>query len=648
MSETQTKPQTKEFQAQVKQILDLVVHSLYSQKEVFLRELISNSVDAIEKRRLLALENPDLALDGTPEIWLSADSEAKTLTITDYGVGMSHEEVEKNIGTIAQSGTREFTEKLGQIKENPELIGQFGVGFYASFMVAEEVQLHTRKVGEDGGTLWTSSGDGSYTIESKDKKEPGTAITLRLKVGASEAEENSPTDFTETWTLRSVVKKYSDFVEIPIKMMVDKEEPVLDSDGKPVEGKTETKSTEETLNAQKALWRLPAAKITKEEYTEFYKNVCKDWSEPLDIIHYKAEGAQEFLALLFIPSAVPFDYNQREAKWGPSLYINKVFIADNISELLPAYLRFIKGVVDSDDIPLNVSRELLQKDHRLQALSKALLFKVLKHFETMLNKNRSDYEKLWKLWGATLKEGVAMDFANKEKLENIALFRTSLDDRLTTLGEYISRMKEGQKSIYYLTGDSLDHLSASPYMEPFKARGYEVLLLVDPVDEWVTQNLRRYKDFELISGSGADLDLSPNESEEDKKKKEEELSEKKKAYESLCQTIQKSLDEDIKEVKLSTRLVDSPVCLVNSQNDPSLRMERLMGSLGQNLPKTKRILEIHPEHPVILRMKLLPEDQQARWADILYRGALLNEGTPLENPAAYTKMVHELMSSTAS
>ena len=631
--------ETKPFQAQVQQILDLVVHSLYSQKEVFLRELISNAVDAIEKRRLLALENPDLALEGEPEIWLSSDPEAKTLTINDQGVGMSREEVEQNIGTIAHSGTKDFAQRLSALKENPELIGQFGVGFYASFMVAEEVELHTRKVGEETGTLWSSQGGGSYSITEKPKDGPGTSITLRLKVFS---EDEKVEDFSDSWVLKQVVKKYSDFVEIPIKMMVEKTEPVLDSEGKPIEGKSESKTVEETLNARKALWRRPAAKIKKEEYIEFYKSVCKDWSDPLEIIHYKAEGAQEFRALLFVPSQVPFDYHQREAQWGPSLYIKKVFIAENISDLLPGYLRFVKGVVDSDDIPLNVSREMLQKDHRLQALSKALLFKVLKHFEGMLSKNRSEYEKLWNLWGTTLKEGLAVDFANKEKLEKISLFKTSLDDRLTTLDEYISRMPSQQKAIYYITGDSVEHLKVSPHMETFKDKKYEVLLLVDPVDEWVVQNVRTYGDKDLTNIAGAELDLG-EEDEEQKKKKEQELSEKNKNFESLCTLIQKTLDENIKEVKLSSRLVDSPVCLVSSQNDPSSRMERLMGSLGQNLPKTKRILEINPDHGVIQRMKLMGEETQKQWADILYHQALLNEGSPIENPVQFTKKISELM-----
>ncbi|MCY4444293.1 MAG: molecular chaperone HtpG [Proteobacteria bacterium] len=641
-----SKVKEQSFQAEVKQILDLVIHSLYSQKEIFLRELISNAADAIEKRRVAALKDASLAFEKSPEIWLSVDSKAKTLTISDPGIGMSRAEVEKNIGTIAHSGTKEFSENLGKLKENPELIGQFGVGFYASFMVAEKVSLHTQKAGSDVGTFWESTGDGTYKVSEKVKKDGvGTSITLRLKVFSDEEEVQ---DFTDHYVLTQVVKRYSDFIEFPVKMMVEKTEPVLDSDGKPIDGKSTKKTVEETLNSMKALWRKPASKITKEEYEEFYKSTCKDWSAPLEVIHYKAEGVQEFRALLFVPSQVPFDYNQREMKWGPSLYIKKVFIAENVSDLLPTYLRFVKGVVDSDDIPLNVSREMLQKDHRLQALSKALLHKVLKHFASMLKKDRAHYEKFWELWGASLKEGIAVDFAQKDNLDKILLFRTSLDDRLTTLDEYVERMKADQKDMYYLTGESLSQLRESPHMEKFKEKSYEVLLMVDPVDEWVVQNLRKYADKDVKSITQDDLDLDKdslaNETNELKKKKlEEEKKKQNEAFASLCKTMQSVLDADIKEVKLSSRLVGSAVCLVSSQFDPSSRMQKLMGSMGQNMPKTKRILEINPDHPVLQKMKLLDEDAQKRWSHILYNQALLNEGSSIEDPKGFVENINELM-----
>ncbi|MCY4380054.1 MAG: molecular chaperone HtpG [Proteobacteria bacterium] len=631
---------TVAFQAEVKQILDLVIHSLYSQKEIFLRELISNAYDATEKRRLVGLEEPELAYDGQAEIWLKTDKETQTLQISDRGIGMNRHEVETFIGTIAHSGTKSFAQKLTKIKENPELIGKFGVGFYSAFMVADKVELHTQKAGDTKGTFWVSSGDGSYTISSKKKSDgPGTTITLYLKKSEEEDYEN----YTDTWTIKRIVKKYSDFLDIPIKMMVEKTEPKLDKDGKPIEGESETKFEEETLNSMKALWRQPASKVKPEEYKEFYKTACKEWSDPLEIIHYKAEGSQEFVALLFVPSQVPFDYNHREVKWGPSLYIKKVFISERVSDLIPNYLRFIKGVVDSDDIPLNVSREILQKDHRLQALAKALQFKILKHFEKMLTKNRSDYEKIWDLWGATIKEGMASDFSQKENIEKISLFRTTLDNRWTTLDEYISRMKSDQKAIYYLTGESIAHLKDSPHMEKIREKSYEVLLLVDPVDDWVSSSLKEYDGKKVVSLTQDDLSFDGATSEEDEKKQKEDHDALDKDYQELKDVILGALSDELKEVKLSNRLVDSPVCLVSSTNDPTARMERMMGNLGQNLPKTKRILEINPHHAIIKKMKALPKEKQKTWADILYHQSLLNEGTPLKNPIAFTKKVNTLM-----
>lgn len=627
---------THTFQAEVKQILDLMVHSLYSQKEIFLRELISNASDAIEKRRLEAVKDSSLTPDNDYHIRISADPKKNTITISDNGIGMTPDEVEKNIGTIAHSGTKAFLQNAQKLKENPELIGQFGVGFYSAFMVAESVTLHTQKAGTDEGTLWQSTGDGTYSTDSVPRDEKGgTSIILQLK-----KPEEDGQDFTQEWTIRSIVKKYSDFIEFPVKMLVTKEEPELDKDGKPVEGKTVKKDVDETLNSMKALWRKSASEIEKEEYDEFYKQTCRDWTAPHETIHYKAEGTQEFTALLYIPSQIPFDYNQREAKWGPSLYVKKVFISDSVEDLLPIYLRFVKGVVDSDDLPLNVSREILQKDHRIKAINKALVFKVLKSFESSLKKSRESYETFWKVWGPTLKEGIASDFANKEKIQKISLFRTSLDDRLTTLDEYVSRMKKEQTSIYYLTGDSVDQLANSPYMERLKKKGYEVLFLTDAIDEWVTQHLTEFDGKKLVNIMSSDLDI---ETEEEKKKSEKDLEAKKKTFEPLTKNIQTALDENVKEVKLSTRLVDSPVCLVSGQFDPSARMERIMESMGQAAPKSKRILEINPEHPVISKMNEQGDETQKKWAEILYNQALLNEGSPIADPASFTRQISDLM-----
>lgn len=645
MSTTTTKkPKAIPFKAEVKQLLDLMIHSLYSQKEVFLRELLSNSSDAVEKRRLMSLENPEAGWEGKPEIWLHVDKEKRTLAITDQGIGMSSSEVKTHIGTIAQSGTKAFAENLKKMKDNPELIGKFGVGFYSAFMVADAVELHTQKVLEEEGTLWSSTGDGTYSTESKKRKEgPGTTVTLHFK---PLDEEKNTQDFTDFWTLKQVVKKYSDFLNIPIKTMNTETKPMLDTEGKPIEGKTETKTVEETLNSMKALWRYSASKVKKEEYAQFYKSTCNDWKDPLETIHYKAEGAQEFVALIFIPSEVPFDFTFKGATWGLSLYVKKVFISEQISELLPDNLRFIKGVVDSDDIPLNVSREILQKDHRLQALSKAISFKVYKHFENLLGKNRSHFEKIWNVWGKVIKEDLASGQLNADKIKKIALFRTTLDNRWTTLDEYISRMKPEQKGIYYLVGNSQEQLKKSPYMEKIKDKGYEVLLLVDHVDEWVATNLTAYKENNFINlrGSEVSLEGATTESEEDKKSKQELQEKLEKEFAPLKEAILKFLDKDIKGVKLSKDLTESPVCLVSDGNEPSVRMEKIMQNMGHQLPETKRTLEINPGHVIIQKLKGMVESKQKDWIYILYHQALLNEGMQVPEPYVFNNKINNLMS----
>ncbi|MDB2447182.1 molecular chaperone HtpG [bacterium] len=632
---------THNFQAEVEQILDLMVHSLYSQKEIFLRELVSNSSDALEKRRIEGVKDEAIRSDDEAHIRLAFDKEARTITISDNGIGMTAEEVDQNIGTIAHSGTKAFFENAKKVKENPELIGQFGVGFYSAFMVADKVTLHTQKAGSTAGLIWESTGNGSYSTEDAVRTEgAGTTITLHMKKDETEGAQ----DFLDEWAIRGIITKYSDFIEFPIKMLCTRQEPELDAEGKPVEGKTITKEVDETVNTQKALWRRSASEVTDEEYSAFYKQTCKDWTDPMDTIHYRAEGLQEFTSLLFIPSQLPFDYNQREAKWGPSLYVKKVFISDSVEDLLPIYLRFVKGIVDSDDLPLNVSREILQKDHRIKAIGKALIFKVLKQFENTLRKDREAYEKFWGLWGSTLKEGIASDHANKEKIQKISLFKTSLDDRLTTLDEYVARMKEDQKSIYFLTGETIDQIKSSPYLEKLRKKDYEVLFLTDPIDEWVMQHITTFADKPVENITRADLELD---TEEEKKEREETLKGKEEELAPLTKTIQSTLDEKIQEVKLSSRLVDSPVCLVSGAHDPSARMERIMESMGQAAPKAKRILEINPEHPVIERMASQSSDVQAKWAEILYNQALLNEGSPIADPAGFTKQISDLMVNAA-
>lgn len=633
------KTKTVDFQAEIKQILDLVIHSLYSEKDIFLRELISNSYDATQKRRLAGLENSDLALDGKPEIWIKVDKDARTLTVSDNGIGMTPQEVETNIGTIAHSGTKEFTEKLGKLKENPDLIGQFGVGFYSSFMVADKVELVTQKAGTTEGTHWVSSGDGTYTLSAIAKEDgPGTAITVHLKVLPDEA---TGEDFTDSWVIQNTVKKYSDFLDVPIKTMTEKTEPVLDGEGKPIEGKSETKMVEETLNSMKAIWLKPASSLKPEDYSAFYKQTCRDWTDPLEVIHYKAEGAQEFAALLFVPASLPFDFHNSDRKsWGPSLYIKKVFISEHVRDLLPQHLRFLGGVVDSNDIPLNVSREILQKGHHLKALSKALVHKVFRHFEDLMKKNRPQYEKLWKVWGPTIKEGIPGDPLNKERIEKICLFRSTHGDGWTSLSEYVGRMKPDQKAIYFMTGHAVEQLAQSPHMEKMKEKDYEVLLLVDHVDEWLAQSFREFDGKDMINLIQDDLKLGEGENKESDSKLQESLD---KEYAPLKEMVLKTLPDDIKEVRVSTRLVDSPVCIVSGQHDPSTRMEKLMANFGNSMPKTKRIFEINPNHVAIKNLLTLSEDRQKDWIEILFHQCLINEGLTIDNPHAFTKKVTGLM-----
>ena len=629
--------ETRQFETEVKQVLDLMVNSLYSHREIFLRELVSNASDAIDKLSFEEISHKDWAT-GDKHIRLTTDKAAKTLTIHDNGIGMNRDELVKNIGTIAYSGTKNFLKNAQKIKDCPDLIGQFGVGFYSAFMVADKVTLHTQRAGEETGIIWESAGDGNYSLEDAVRPSgTGTSITLHMK---DLSDEENPQDFLEEWTLRSVIKKYSDFIEYPIKMLVTQEVPELDEEGKPVEGKTKKEVKDETFNSQKAIWLRDAKEIKDEEYKEFYKHVTNDWNEPLDKIHYKAEGTQEFNALVYIPGSQPMDYNQREMKFGPSLYVKRVFITDNCEQLVPQHLRFIKGVVDSNDLPLNVSRELIQKDRQINLISKALVSKVLRHLKKMLDKNKEEYLKFWENFGATLKEGIATDFSNKAAITDLALFRTSERDELVTLKEYVAKMPEAQKDIYYMTGESLDIMKTSPYLEKLKEKGFEVLLFTDPVDEWVLNSLTEYDSKKLVSITKGDLDLS---SEEEKKEKEKELENKSEQLKPICESIKKALNDHIKEVKVTDRLVKSPVCLVSGEHDPSAHMERMMEKLGQAAPKTKRTLEINPNHPIFSKMDGFSEEKIANWSGILYNQALLNEGSQIKDPVKFSEQLSELM-----
>lgn len=613
--------QVQNFNAEIKQLLDIVIHSLYSNKEIFLRELLSNASDAIDKLKFQSLTHSSLLPENwEPAIRLEPDADKKILKIIDNGIGMSQEEVVEFIGTIARSGAKAFAQMNAEMKSKPELIGQFGVGFYSAFMVADRVTLHTQKAGSNDGTIWESQGDGTYSIDSVPRAEgTGTTIILHLKEFAAEDEVQN---FTDKWVLKSLVKKYSDFIAHPIKMKGEKEE-------------------DEVLNSQKALWLKSASEVTKEEYKEFYQHLTHDWNEPLRTVHYKAEGTMEFNALLYLPTKKPWNYNMRDMEYGLNLYIKRVFIMSDCKDLLPPYLRFTKGLVDSSDLSLNVSREILQQDRQVSQIRKNITNKILGTLKDLLTKDRTEYENFWSEFGATLKEGIPNDPSNKEKLQDLLLFHSTSSDKMTTLDEYVTRMPENQKNIFFITGDSLSQVSNSPYLEKLKEKNYEVLLLVDPVDEWVTESLTEYKGKKLqsITKEGLDLDT-----EEEKQKKAEEKKQAEANLKPVLETMKKALEGQVKDVVLSDRLTSTPACLVSSAHDPSAHMQKLMAQMGKEYASTtKRILEINPQHPVFEKMLKATPEQQTKWSEILYSQALLTEGSTLPDPVKFSQQVSELM-----
>ncbi len=608
--------QTQTFQAETSELLDLMIHSLYSHREIFLRELISNSSDAIEKLKFESLTDSSLAAFATDfKIQLVTDPEKKTLSIADNGIGMTWDEVVKNIGTIAHSGTKSFLKMRQELKEHPELIGQFGVGFYSAFMVAHRVVVQTQKAGSHSGVLWESDGNGTYTIEESVREQGhGTTVTLYLKDLKEEDQETQ--DFTDTGTLKMIVKKYSDFIVYPIQLK------------------------EETLNGQKALWLRPATEISQNDYNEFYTHISHDPSVPLKTIHYKAEGTMEFSSILYIPSQKPFNYDYRDNKVGLNLYVKRVFIKGECGELLPPYLRFVQGVVDSDDLSLNVSRELLQQDRQIVRIKKALTSKVLNSLKEFIDSDRPSYEKFWMNFGSTLKEGVAVETASIDKIQDLVLFHSTESDRLTTLQEYVGRMKPTQNKIYYITGDSLTQIQNSPYLEKLRSKGFEVILMNDKIDAWFASSLRTYGDKALQSVTAHELELN---TEEEKKMEEEKNKVAELKFKPLLDIMHDALKEQVQEIKLSDRLTESPVCLVSSDNALSAHMERLLESMGQSMPKAKRVMEINPDHPLYESMLKASSTQQIEWAEILYQQALLNEGSPIENPLKYSQKIANLM-----
>lgn len=627
------------FKTEVRQVLDIVIHSLYTHKEVFLRELISNASDAIDRCRFEALSDKSI-LEDQPEckIKITPDKENRTLTISDNGIGMREDEIDQSIGTIASSGTRHFLDELKEKGEGsaPELIGQFGVGFYSAFMVADKVTLVTRRAGDpsDAATRWVSTGSGSYTLETVTKETRGTDITLHLKEGMDE--------YLEEWKIRKIVKQYSDFVEYPIVMDVRREE-------QPEEEGGETKVTieEETLNSQKALWARPRTEISDEEYNEFYKHISHDFQEPLKTIHWKVEGTTEFNALIFLPQKAPFDLFTPDAKnRGVHLYVKRVFITDNCEALVPQYLRFLRGVVDSADLPLNISRETLQEERLIRVMQKNVVKKVLDTLKDMQEKEPETYASFWNEFGTVLKEGIHLDLPNREKLQDLALFESSSTEpgNYVSLAEYVERMPDSQTEIYFLTGDSRQAVEKSPLLENFKKHGIEVLFMTDPIDEWVVQSMNSYRDKPVKSVEKAELDLGEEAEKEEKEHKEEA----EKEMGQLLSFLKTELEDQVKEVRISTRLTDSACCLVADEMAPGVHMEKILKAFQSDVPPTKRILEVNPDHPLLQSMNELVTDSAnepklKEYAGLLYDQALLTAGIQIEDPVVFAQRVSNLM-----
>ena len=637
--------ETLQFETEIQQLLDLIIHSLYSHKEIFLRELVSNSSDALDKLEFKSQTDQSLLGDDTElKIRIETDAKERTISIIDNGIGMTHDELVENLGTIAKSGTKGFIEALSakdKSGSNMDLIGQFGVGFYSGFMVADRVVLTTRAPQADTAYRWESKGGGSYTIEECDETKRGTRVTLYLKDIVEDDQ-----DFTQEWVLRSTIKKYSDFVTYPILMEIERQETPTDDEGKPIEGAEPVKKvTEETLNSMKPLWNKRKSEVTDEEYKDFYKHLSSDWNEPLDTIHLNAEGILEYNALMFIPGQAPFDLFTPENKSGMQLYVRNIFIMDNCEDLLPSYLRFVKGVVDSSDISLNVSREILQHDRIVSKIKKNLVKKILERLSTMLDKEHEKYLKFWEAFGQVIKEGLHNDFENREAIADLLLYSSTNGDELTTLKDYLERMPEEQKDIYFITGEDRQTLIDSPHLEMFKNKGFEVLLMTDPVDEWVIQGLSEYKGKNLKSVTKGDVDLQ---SEDEKKENEEQVKQVSEEFSKLLDYIKTSLDGKVAEVRISQRLTGSPVCLVAGEHDMSASMERILKAANQPVPPSQRVLEINADHELLTRMRELfqsqgESDDLKEYAELLYDQALLTEGSKVTSPELFCSRLTKLM-----
>ncbi len=643
MSE-ETQPETEEapagaehsFRAEVNQVLDIVINSLYSHREIFLRELISNAADALDKLRFRAVTDEGL-MEGEEEleIQLVPDREAKTLTVIDTGIGMTRDEVIENLGTIAHSGSRGFLEAMtgqnnaGSDVSGVDLIGQFGVGFYSAFLVADRVEVRTLAAGEgQTGWLWTSEARGTFTVdEAPEWTTRGTEIRLHLK------EEHH--EFLDEWHIRELVRKYSDFVSWPILLEVTTEE------GEGDDKKAVTK--DETINTASALWRRPRSEIKDEEYLEFYRHVAHAPDEPMETLHFQIEGTTSYTGLLYVPKQAPWDLFERERRQGVRLYVKRVMIMEDCKDFVPDHLRFIRGVIDSDDLPLNVSRELLQEDRTVRTIRKTVVNKVLAAIEQMADKRKDDYAAFWGEFGRVLKEGLHTDFENKDRLANLVRWPSSTE-QLTSLAEYVERMPEDQDAIYYAFGTNRDAVENSPHIEALKKRGTEVLYMTDPIDEWAVEGIREFEKKPLKSAMKADLDLSKEATDEEKAEKEAN----EERLEELCDRAKTVLEDDIEEVRVSNRLTDSPCCLVVPEGGLHAHIERILRAQGQDMPKQKRILEINPDHPVVEKLHLMhvadsDSEEVGDWFRLLHDQALLAEGSPIADPATFARRMTTLM-----
>ncbi len=612
------------FQAEAKQLLDLMIHSVYSNPDIFLRELVSNASDALDKLRFESLTNDALSpLVDDLHVLIETDHEARTLTVSDTGIGMNRPELVDFIGTIARSGTKEYVKVLrekGSESIPEDLIGQFGIGFYSSFMVAERVVLVTRRAGEDQAWRWESPGDGTYTLNEGERSTPGTTITLHLKPVEAEGPEK---DYSDPSVIRGIIRRYSDFVSWPIRM--------AGGDG-----------SLETLNSMKALWTRPEEEVSEEEYEEFYRHLTHDWNKPARRISLRAEGGMEFRALLYIPSKAPLDIFIRDLPRGIQLYIRRVFIMEDCRELIPEYLRFLRGLVDSEDLPLNISREMLQESRQIETIRRSLTRKVLDSLSSMLKDNRKDYVLFWEEFGKVLKEGIFSDGRNRDRILDVSLFETTLSEGPTTLDDYIARMPEGQEAIYYVTAPSLTVGKNAPHLEAFAGKGYEVIVLADPVDELWAPAVTEFKGKKFSSVSRGIVETAHEGSEAD------DPESAKEEMESFLKGLEKALSGEVKEVRVSGRLRTSPSCLVGEEFDLSPQMEALLRAAGQNVPKVLRSLEVNPDHPLVEKVKKIYESDPSvpgfrKYARVLYGLAALAEGGKLDDPAAFSREVAELL-----